>query len=200
MLNSSSRVTCATLLLDALTLAVLASVALAGCSVGAGGGSSSTAIECTAAGKPVSKVNAGRVTALRRTIESSPLYLTASRAASPAECHVQTQGSRLELDYRFRDGSRLHVARDDSIEFSEQLLEVASAMTEDSLILLRRAERASFGDKGCGIEWQSPNTQKPAANAVRSEDVFYGEICNCQARVGRDATKRVIALTLRSAC
>jgi hypothetical protein len=106
----------------------------------------------------------------------------------------------MELDYRFRDGSRLHVARDDSIEFSEQVLAVASPMTEDPLALLQRAERASFGDKGCGIEWQSPNTQEPAANAVRSEDVFYGEICNCQARVGRDATKRVIALTLRSAC
>jgi hypothetical protein len=106
----------------------------------------------------------------------------------------------MELDYRFRDGSRLHVARDDGIEFSEQTLEVASPMTEDPLLLLQRAERASFGDKGCAIGWQSPNTQSSAANAVRSEDVFYGEICNCQARVGRDATNRVIALTLRSAC
>ena len=200
MLNSSSRVTRAALLRNALTLAALTLVALMGCSAGAGSGSSSAAIECTAAGKPVSEENAGRLTALRRTVESSPLYLSASRAAPPAECHAQTQGTRIQLDYRFRDGSRLHVARDDSIEFSEQVLKVASPMTEDPLVLLRRAERSSFGDKGCAIGWQSPKKQTSAADAVRSEDVFYGEVCNCQARVGHDATNRVIALTLRSAC
>ena len=32
--------------------------------------------------------NAARVTALRRTVESSPLYLTASRAAPATECRV----------------------------------------------------------------------------------------------------------------
>jgi len=196
MLSSGSGLSFPALLVTALGFAV----ALTACSAGVGGGTPTAAIECTAGNRPVPEENAERVALLRRTVESSPLYRTASRVAPPAECRVRTEGTRTELDYRFRDGSRLHVTRDDLIEFSEQTLEGAAPLRDDPVGLLKRAEQASFGEKGCGIRWQSPGRPTSAANAARPEDVFYGEICNCQARIRRDRANHAVALTLRSAC
>ena len=92
------------------------------------------------------------------------------------------------------------MSRDERIEFAEHKVQLASPLREDPVALLRRAERAAYGEKGCAIDWQAAEAYQVAGAGNGHEDVFYGDTCNCQARVRYDQAKRVVGLTLRSAC
>lgn len=151
------------------------------------------------AGAPLQ--NADTLLALRRSVETGPLYAAAAAASGVvAACHVRHDSGVTALDYRFGDGATLHVERDARIEYTEQKARLALPLRESAVDILVRAEQAVFGIAGCGIDWRRPETQAADGNPGAIDMVFRGDVCNCQARVRRDAAGRVVGLALRSAC
>ena len=142
---------------------------------------------------------------LQAQIQQGPLYQTAAAHSSLTACVWRfPEGGALALEYSFRNGGKLQVQRDAGIEYSNQSLSLAEPPAEPPETLLKQAERASFGEQGCGIDWQAPPEQaQPSASAeagTTSESVFRGKSCNCQARVRKNAAGRAVGLMLRSAC
>jgi hypothetical protein len=155
-------------------------------------------LDCVSLTRPIGAQDAARIAEFRRAVESGPFYEALAAQTAPAQCRVRFEEGTIELEYRFRDGSQLVSRRDERIEFAEQTLRLASVLREDPVALLRRAERAAYGAKGCAIDWQTPEAHQ--ATAGGREEVFYGDTCNCQARIRYDGTQRAVGLTLRSAC
>jgi hypothetical protein len=134
----------------------------------------------------------------RKAIESGPIYSTLANAAGPATHTVREEtGGLVVLRYRFRDGSELSATVDPRIESVEQEARWAKPFAGEPLELLRRAERVGYAPGGCGIDWQKPESESREGG---TEQVFWGDVCNCQAHIRRDANGRVIALIMRSAC
>jgi hypothetical protein len=149
---------------------------------------------------PGCEAAASDAAAWRGSVERGPLYGTASRASRVAQCSLHQEPGVVELQYRFADGSRLRAKRDARIEYSEQELRLAAGAAVDAPSLLGQAERAAFGEAGCGIDWHRPETRSANDEPGATDAVFRGEVCNCQARVRRDAAGRVVGLALRSTC
>jgi len=104
------------------------------------------------------------------------------------------------FECRFFDGALLRAKHDVHIEYFEQEVQFLLPPTEDPVAILARAERASFGPEGCGINWRRSEIQSVKDISGITEMVFRGEVCNCQARIRRDAANNVIGLMLRSVC
>jgi hypothetical protein len=138
--------------------------------------------------------------ALQRAVETSPLYTIPAVTLGVAECHVRDESGVMALEYRFKDGGWLHVKRDARIEYTEQEARFTLSLAEDPVAVLSLAEQKAFGVKGCGIDWQKMETQPARDDTNATETVFRGDVCNCQARIRRDAAKHVVGLTIRSAC
>jgi hypothetical protein len=137
---------------------------------------------------------------LRRSVEKGPLYTVPAAAAGVASCHVRYDSAVIELEYRFKDGGWLHVKRDARIEYTEQEARFALSPAENPVTILAGAERAAFGPDGCGIDWRQAETQPAGDDPSATETVFRGDVCNCQARIRRDAAGRIVGLVLRSTC
>jgi hypothetical protein len=120
--------------------------------------------------------------------------------AGIAACTVSVDEGAIMLEYRFKDGGRLNVKRDARIEFTEQVAQFHFPRDKDPLTVLTEAERAAFGADGCGIDWQAPDTQEIPDDSGATRTLYYGDICNCRARISHDAAGRVVELMLRSAC
>lgn len=155
--------------------------------------------ECTGADTGATAQDAKALTDLRRSIEMGPFYAIGSRSGL-ASCRVTRDSESIRLEYTFRDGASLRVTRNPKIEYMDQELRLVTALAESPVAVLTRAEQAAFGPKGCGIDWRQPEVG-PATDDPRStENVYRGEVCNCQARARSDASGRVLRLQLRSAC
>ena len=137
----------------------------------------------------------------RLSVERGPLY-AAAIASSPVEnCELRAEpDGQITLAYRLRDGGSLQAVRNPAIEYTEQTARLRLPAADDPLALLARAERAAFGDAGCGIDWKQADTQPADDERGGTETVYRGEACNCQARVRRDGAGQVRGLLLRSAC
>ncbi len=140
----------------------------------------------------------GIVTAVRKNVESGPLYSIPARAGV-AKCSAIEQSGVITLKYRFRDGGSLHVKRDSSIEYSEQVAWFNLRSEEKPVAILKSAEHVAFGASGCGIDWEKAETQ-PSPDPNFTETLFYGDVCNCRAGFRRDAVGQVVELMFRSAC
>ena len=162
--------------------------------------STSNAVECVVADGSASRPDDAAVAELRRSVEAGPLYVLLAATAPLASCRISGESTVLTLDYQFRDGGSLRAERDSSIEFSSQDVRFGSPWSEDPVAALTRAERAAFAPDGCGIDWRKAAQQSASDDANGTEDVYRGDVCNCQARVRRDAAGRVTGLVLRSAC
>jgi hypothetical protein len=137
----------------------------------------------------------------RAAVESGPLFVAASAAAPISSCDLASDAQgRITLSYRLRGGGTVEAVRDASVEFSEVAVRFDPRPDVDVLELLKRAETAAFGDKGCGIDWQQGSLRPVGAGAKDIETVFRGDTCNCQALIRRDPERRVRGLTLRSTC
>jgi hypothetical protein len=53
----------------------------------------------------------------------SPLY-TIPATAGVAACSINVESGVITLEYRFKEGGRLHVKRDSRIEFTEQVARI----------------------------------------------------------------------------
>jgi hypothetical protein len=136
---------------------------------------------------------AAEFTALRMAVEQGPLFGALAFGAVPS-CAMALDGSQWQLDYRFADNATLSVTRDTSIEYSDITAHVQWPAGTDPRPLLQSTERASFVPAGCGIDWQKP------AELSATTQIWRGDLCQCQARVQRDAAGRVVTIGLRSAC
>jgi hypothetical protein len=178
-------------------LAVTASLLAIGCAAppGATQSSGSSSPDCPDSGAPQ---DSETVTTVRRAVEMGPLFIVVSRAGL-ASCRASREAGAITLQYAFRDGSSLHVTRNQATEYTDQELRLASPLGESPVAVLTRAEQASF-DKGCGIDWRTAETRQPADEPGTTESIYRGDVCNCQARARSDASGRVVRLQLRSAC
>jgi hypothetical protein len=143
--------------------------------------------------------NSQVVSTLRQAVERGPLYEIAARSGV-ASCRIGQDSDAIRLEYLFRDGTTLRATRNLQIEYSDQELRLATPLGENPVPVLTRAERAAFGEKGCGINWRQPESKPAADNATVTETVYRGDTCNCQARTRTDAAGRVLTMSLRSAC
>lgn len=142
---------------------------------------------------------AGTISALRSNVESGPLY-TIPAAAGVSACSINVGQGVITLEYRFKDGGRLHVKRDSRIEYTEQVARFHLAPERNPITILASAERVAFGASGCGIDWQKADTQTPVDDPGATETIFYGDVCNCRAGIRRDPAGHIVELMLRSAC
>jgi hypothetical protein len=137
--------------------------------------------------------------ALRSNVESGPLY-TIPAAKGVAKCRVDVESGVIILEYLFKDGGWLRVKRDSGIEYTEQVAHFQLASEKNPSSILANAEHVTFGDSGCGIDWQQADTKAVTDDPSVTETLFYGDVCNCRAGIRRDAAGRVVELMLRSAC
>jgi hypothetical protein len=138
--------------------------------------------------------------ALRAATERGPLFATLQASSSVQACRVRFEPGTVEIDWRMHDGGWLRVARDSRIELYEQEARLAVPLSEEPTAWLRRAAVAAFGDGACGIDWRTSETEAVTGDPPATEQVFRGDVCNCQARLRRDAAQRVVGALLRRAC
>lgn len=154
---------------------------------------------CTTGGRLTSQISAF-AKEQQQVVESSPLYAIQASAASVSGCRISYKDKTMGLEYKFQDGGWFRLTLDPRIEYANREVRLASPLAEDPVAILKRAEHKVFGAKGCGIDWLKQETQPALDEKSAIETVFYGEVCNCQARIRRDADKRVIGLILRNTC
>jgi hypothetical protein len=130
--------------------------------------------------------------------ETGPVYQALASGGRLRSCRGTTRSGELSLQYLFVDGDTLTVARNPTLEYSNVEVQFGSPSQDDAIGLLRRAERSLFSPDGCGIDWSDATPLDPK-NGV-SETAYYGDLCNCQARVRRNAEAEVVGLAFRSAC
>jgi hypothetical protein len=157
------------------------------------------ALDCAPPAGAAAPQNGEALADVRSAAEGSPLYGALAARSTVASCRIISQsGSEVELEYTFVDGGALTFKRDPAIEYVNQEARFGSPSDDDGIELLRRVEQASFMPDGCGVDWKA--AEPLASTAGVSENAFYGETCNCQARVRRDATGQLVQLVFRSAC
>lgn len=160
----------------------------------------SVSVACAGSDTVATTEDAFALAALRRSTEIGPLY-AALLAVSPLEsCRVSGESAAPTLTYQFIGGGLLRVKRDARIEYTEQEAQFVVPPLQAPAALLLRVERAEFGAAGCGIDWQRAELASPAVNAGAIDTVFRGDVCNCQARIRRNAAGHVVVLALRSTC
>lgn len=160
----------------------------------------SAASECAGTGTAASASQVADAAALRAATERGPLFATLQASSAIQACRVRVEPGTVEIDWRMHDGGWLRVARDSRIELYEQEARLAVPLNEEPTAWLRRAAVAAFGEGACGIDWRTSDTDPATDDRTASEQVFRGDVCNCQAQLRRDATQRVVGALLRRAC
>lgn len=179
-------------------LALLDLVGLAGCMLPS---PHAAAVPGCAVLADAAKPQQAQASAWQLSVERGPLYAAATTTSPVVACDFRWEvDGQITLTYRLRDGGSLRALRNPAIEYTEQTARFSLPVADNPLALLARAERAAFGDSGCGINWQQADIQPADDERGVTETVYRGEACNCQARVRRDAAGRVRGLLLRSAC
>jgi len=156
--------------------------------------------DCARFGDTASSQQVADADALRAATERGPLFATLKAASSTQACRVRFEPGAVEIHWRMTDGGWLRVARDSRIELYEQEARLVVPLVEEPTAWLRQAAVAAFGEGACGIDWRTSEIEQTADDRMATEQVFRGDVCNCQARLRRDATMRVIGALLRRAC
>jgi hypothetical protein len=170
-------------------LRTLALLALTACASGAPGASA-----------PCKGAAGNAVDELRSLVERGPFYRALGASSSVVACGAEQTGGRTRLFYRFRDGGSLRFERDAAVEYANQEARPGGSFHVDAAAVMARAERATFGGRGCGIDWRRPSPQKQAERPRARITVFHGDVCNCQARIAHDERGDLEMLALRSVC
>ena len=135
-----------------------------------------------------------------RRVESGPLYRELlHRTGKPATCNVTIEDTIISLYYAFRGGAQLEAKTDSSIEFSEQRAQIPGINDGEAVSVLRESEKDSFGEGGCGIDWNHPSVKEAGLGPGSREVVYRGNACNCLARTIHKP-KTLVALVLSGAC
>jgi hypothetical protein len=148
----------------------------------------------------VSQESRNTIADFQRTVESTPLFTISARHAGVSSCRIGYESGMASVEYQFRDGGWLRSKRDSRIEYSDQEVRFAVPLAESPIAILTDAERAAFGDSGCGMDWKETETTPAEDDRTAVEVIYRGDTCNCQARIRSDAGGRVTGLVFRSAC
>jgi hypothetical protein len=156
---------------------------------------------CATAGRPLGGGSLDAADDLWRSSRAGPLFGATIAPYGDGTCTVGriegSEGKAVAIDFSAPVGNRLHVERDERLEASVAEATFAVPLAGDPLALLQRAEHASYGVDGCGIDWAHPEQRRDGDAA---EAVYRGTSCNCQARVRRDGAGVVRSLVLKSTC
>ena len=137
-----------------------------------------------------------QVREFQQRVEAGPIYKELLlRLGEPERCGAKLDGENIAVSYAFRNEAHL----DAGIEYSEQHAQFRGLDGEKALALLKQSERDSFGQDGCGIDWNRPESESKKESSSSRAVVFRGSSCNCQARILYSG-KSVAGLALRSSC
>jgi hypothetical protein len=152
---------------------------------------------------PVGKISSASLTVLaemQASIEKSLFYSIPAASAGVKECSIRDDSGILNLEYRFEDGGWLRVAGDDRIEYSMQESRYTLPSKDDAIVILKHELHNWFGGVDCGIDWNKPEVMVAKDDAKTMDTVYWGEVCNCSARIRHDSSNRVIGLRISSVC
>jgi hypothetical protein len=174
---------------------------------GAGGQTTQSASQCSIPGSISDAGNVPEssqkvVREFQRRLEAGPFYIELQRRlGKPKSCSLKLKldGDTIALSYVFRHHARLSARTNPTIEYSQQRAELRGLSREDSIALLKKAEAASYGQDGCGINWTHSEDEATDDPPKSHATVFRGDSCNCQARIVYLGTS-VVGLVLSSSC
>jgi hypothetical protein len=156
---------------------------------------------CATAGRPLGGGSLELADDLWRTTRAAPLFNATIAPTGDGVCRVGrvegSEGKAVAIDFTAPNGNHLRVERDERLAASVAKADFEVPYAGDPVVLLQRAESATYGMNGCGIDWARPEQRR---DGDASESLYRGTSCNCEARVRRDAAGAVRSLTLRSAC
>ena len=75
-----------------------------------------------------------------------------------------------------------------------------SPLKDDAIDILKHDLHDWFGGADCGMDWSKPEVEIAEDDASAKETVYWGEVCNCSARIRHDSSNRVIGLRISSVC
>lgn len=136
----------------------------------------------------------------RARVEASPFFREAlARHGAADACELRVETGALVVSFRFPGGGEVRGSTDPSIETSDLRATLRGIDEKAALALLRNAERAAYGEEGCGIRWNDAAREPSILGAEGEDTVFRGDVCNCQARMS-STSPGTFRLLLRSAC
>ena len=156
----------------------------------------SAGIDCATSGLTDAK-DVEAFAELRQVSATGPAYGALARLSPLRSCRGTSQAGEVSLEYAFANNDTLTFTRDPAIEYSQQEARLAAPRDLQATELLRLVERASFSPEGCGIDWE--DAVSSSENGA-TETTYYGETCNCQARVRADGPGKTLGFVFRSAC
>jgi hypothetical protein len=141
-----------------------------------------------------------QVREFQQRVEDGPIYKELLlRLGEPERCGAKLSGENIALSYAFRNEAHLDASISPGIEYSEQHAQLRGLNEEKALALLQQSEQDSFGQDGCGIDWNRPESESKEEHSSSRAVVFRGASCNCQARILYRG-KAVVGLALKSSC
>ena len=141
-----------------------------------------------------------QVRAFQQALTSGPFYKELSRrSGKPLSCQLTLGDGIIKLTYSFRGKASLEAQANTGAESTDQRMQIRSIAEKTAMSLLKRAEKDTFGQDGCGIVWDKPAEVVPGDLPGSREVVYRGDACNCQARLVY-AGKVIVGLIVRSAC
>lgn len=155
--------------------------------------------QCAAVGK-ISAASLTVLAEMQAGIEKSLFYSIPAASVGIKECSIRDDSGVLQLEYRFKNSGWLRVVGDERIEYSMQEIRYIFPSTDEAMATLKHGLKDWFGGVDCGIDWSKPKVVVANDDASAMETVYWGEVCNCSARIRRDSGNRVIGLRISSVC
>jgi hypothetical protein len=141
-----------------------------------------------------------QVREFQQRVEAGPFFKElVLRLGEPERCEAKLSGENIALTYAFRNEAHLDASINSSIEYSDQHARFRGLDREKALALLKQSEQDSFGQDGCGIDWNRPESESKGGHSKFRAAVFRGDSCNCQGRILYQGNS-VVGLAFSSSC
>lgn len=154
---------------------------------------------CVAVGE-ISSASLTVFVEMQAAAEKGLFYSIPASSAGVKECSIQDNSGILKLEYKFKNGGWLSVVRDDESEYSMHEARYIFSSKDEPMFILKHELHDWFGGVECGIDWNKPKVEFASDDANAKETVYWGEVCNCSARIRRDSSNHVIGLKISSVC
>jgi hypothetical protein len=152
---------------------------------------------------PIGIISSASLTVLaemQATVENGRFYSIPTASAGVKECTIRDDSGVLQLEYKFRNNDWLRVIGDERIEYSMQEVRYTLPSKDDAITILKHELHNWFGGVDCGIDWNNPVVTVAKDDVKAMDTVYWGEVCNCSARIRHDSGNRVIGLRISSVC
>jgi len=186
---------------------------------------SQSAIHCrvsfdAAARAALTAVQKEEIREWQRDVEAGPFYRElVSKLGRPEACTMKVdvnsartfkeEGWEARLSYFLHGEERLVVELDNPFEELVEEMRLPSVTAKRALELLKAAEKHSYDEDGCGIDWTKPTREKGRIGPIlhtrarsapgTSEVLYLSDTCNCRAGVVYTGDQ-ITGLRLSSVC